>query len=86
MNKIGSRKQRTKVGSSYSKWSEIKHEIPQGSKLGPLLFNIFTNDLFFVIEKSNICNFVDDNSLYSCGANLKTVLENLTHDTSKLLY
>ena len=86
MDYLNSRKQRTKVGSSYSKWSEIKHGIPQGSILGPLLFNIFINDLFFVIEKSGICNFADDNTLYSCGANLKTVLENLEHDASKLLY
>ena len=61
MDYLNSRKQLTKVGSSYSKWSEIKHGIPQGSILGLLLFNIFINDLFFVIEKSNICNFVDDN-------------------------
>ena len=54
--------------------------------LEPLLFNIFINDLFFGIEKSDICNFEDDNTLCSCGANLKTVLENLEHDTSKLLY
>ena len=77
MDDLNSRKQRTKVGSSYSKWSEIKHGIPQGSILGPLLFNIFINDLFFVIEKSDICNFADDNTLHSCGANLKTVSENL---------
>ena len=86
MDYLNSRKQQTKVGSSYSKWSEIKCRIPQGSILGSFLFNIFINDLFFVIEKSNICNFADDNTLYSCGANLKTVLENLTHDASKLLY
>ena len=54
----------------YSKWSEIKHGIPQGSIMGPLLFNIFINDIFFVKEKSDICNFADDNTLYSCGANL----------------
>ena len=83
---LNSRKQRTKVGSSYSKWSEIKHGIPQGSILEPLLFNIFINDLFFFIEKSDICNFADDNTLYSCGENLKTVLENLEHDASKLSY
>ena len=41
MDYLSSLKQRTKVGSSYSKWSEIKHGIPQGSMLGPLLFNIF---------------------------------------------
>ena len=46
----------------------------------------FIHDLFFVIEKSDICNFADDNTLYSCGANLKAVLENLQHDACKLLY
>ena len=55
--------------------------------MGPLLFNIIINDLFFVIEKSDICNFADDNTLYSCGANLyKTVLENLKYEASKLLH
>ena len=67
-------------------WSEIKHGIPQGSILGPLLFNLFINDLYFVTEKSDICNFADDNTLHSCTANLKTVLENLKHDANKLLY
>ena len=86
MDYLNSRKQGTKVGSSYSKWSEIVHAVPQGSILGPLLFNIFINDLLFVIEKSDICNFADDNILYSCGVNLKTVLEDLKHDASKLLY
>ena len=86
MDYLNSRKQGTNVGSSYSKWSEIVHGIPQGSILGPLLFNIFINDLLFVIEKSDICNFADDNILYSCEVNLKTVLENLKHDASKLLY
>ena len=57
------RKHRTKVGSSYSKWSEICRGIPQGSILG-LLFNIFINDIFFFVEKSEICNFADDNTVY----------------------
>ena len=59
------RKHRTKVGSSYSKWSEICRGIPQGSILGPLLFNIFINDIFFFVEKSEIYNFADDNTIYS---------------------
>ena len=58
------RKQRTKVGSAYSKWSEIRHGIPQGLILGLILFNIFINDILMIIEQS-ICNFADDNNLYS---------------------
>ena len=71
------RKHRTKVGSSYSKWSKIYQGIPQGSILGPLLFNIFIKDIFFFVEKSEICNFADDSIVYSCGKDLPEIKEDL---------
>ena len=86
MDYLNSRKQQTKVGSPYRKWSEIKLGIPQGPILGHSLFNIFTKELFFVIEKFDVCNFAEDNTLYSCGANSKTVLKNLEHDAGKHLH
>ena len=71
------RKQRTKVGSSYNKWFEICRGIPQGSILGLLLFNIFINNIFFFIEKSENCNFADDNIVYSCAKDLPKIIEDL---------
>ena len=79
------RKQRTKVSSACSKWSKIRRGIPQGSILSPLLFNIFINDIFMIIEQSDICNFADDNTLYSCGERLTEIKENLVSDTKRIL-
>ena len=66
-------------------WNEIKRGVPQGSILRPLLFNVFVNDIFMFIEKSEICSFADDNTIYDCGKDLSNILENLKHDMKILL-
>ena len=85
LNDLSNRKQRTKVNSSYSDWYEIIRGVPQGSILGPLLFNLFINDLFLFLERTNICNFADDNTIYRYDSILEIILENLQHDMKILL-
>ena len=48
--------------------------------LGPLLFDIFLNDLLLTNLRSIVCNFADDKTPYCCGETTKNVIENLPPD------
>ena len=76
---IADRKQRVKVGHSRSEWGSVAQGVPQRSILGPLIFNIFINDIFYALENvCNLYNYADDNTLLNTHhsiTRLKTKLE-----------
>ena len=79
------RKQRTKVNNSFSSWSNILSGVPQGSILGPLLFNIYLNDIFFFINETSLTNYADDNTPYAINSNVDTLISTLENDTKTLI-
>ena len=81
---LSNRSQKTKVGSSFSTYLDIVYGVPQGSILGPPLFNIDLCDLFFGNYSSDFANFADDTTPYECGHSFNEVINNFETTTEKV--
>ena len=85
-NYLSGRKQRVVVNGQFSDWKTPQAGVPQGSVLGPLLFDIYVNDLAQTTDDTNL--FADDTSAFSsnkCPSVLQSNLQTSTNSISKWL-
>ena len=81
---LSNRKQRTKIENTYSTWLDIIFGVPQGSILGPLLFNVFLADLFFTVNDIDIASYVDDKTPYMIADNVDDLITSLEQASNGL--
>ena len=70
---LSKRTQRIEINDIYSSWFEIHFRVPEGSILGPILFNIFIYDLFMFLPIDGVANYADDNTPYSVGNGIHNI-------------
>ena len=67
------RSNRVKINGHTSDWRTMKRGCPQGSSFGPLLWNMFQNDIAFYVDESNLTIYADDHKMYVAGKNHEAV-------------
>ncbi len=82
---LSERYQRVKISNTKSSWTPLLKGIPQGSCLGPFLFNVFMNDIFYFIEICDLANYANDNTLDHIASTIETVLSALQQDTANAI-
>ena len=75
------RKQNVKINNVFSTFQVLLSGVPQGSILGPILFNIFINDLFLWIDEATLHNFADDNTLSAFAKSITELIRILEKES-----
>ena len=70
---LSNRKQCVRINNVHSRPQNVISGVPQGSIVGPTLFNCFFNDFFYFIDKPSVHDFADDNSLSTFESNIKNL-------------
>ena len=77
---------RVKLGDHVSNWMPIIKGVLQGPIMGPLIFNMFLNDIYFLKkEKRKMCNYADDNTVSYAHMQVTVLISAVLEETQTSL-
>jgi len=82
---LSQRHQRVKLGGQVSSWITIPKGVPQGSIIGPTVFNIFINDVFSAIHQGKLYNYADDNTILVQAPTTEEVMHKICDSATDVL-
>ena len=81
---LKNRKQNVKVNNACSIFQILLSGVPQGSILGPILYNFFINGLLMSTKNYEFYNFADDNTTTSSSGPLSQLIKDLQSEANKV--
>ena len=84
---LTNRQQEVTLPSVCSEWIQLYQGVPQGTVLGPLLFNIYVNDMQQTIgETSELVQYADDTMIYTSHGDIEEAISHLENEIDKLIH
>ena len=84
MNYSSDRQQRVRLSGQHSSMKTITRGVPRGSILGPILFNIFMNDLSYAIDECTLFTYANDTQLVKSAEDIDQVEHAINADLKKV--
>ena len=75
------RKKNVRINNTHSVFQILLCGVPQVSILGPLLFNIFINDFYFWVSKTDLLTFADNNTISAAENTIEKLISTLEKDS-----